>query len=496
MSRLMYRLAGSLLALFLSISAFGASPALGAYNGGGSGGGSGGAAAWMYDPSVVVDINLQIADITQVSCNMRDPRPFVPATFTLTYTKTARGRSTITRYGPWVIGVHAKGYYGSFRCLQDDKAGLKLKFSNSSQRIDGIKKLTLNNMVQDGSMSREAISYEAFRSMGIAAPRTGYARVVVNGEPKGLYLNLETYDDVMLARWFPTTQHLYEGSYGLITWDGWCCTNDAYSPHYEVDEGDDVDRSDLQNLLSTAQNFSDGWYARMAPIANLEQMTRMWALEAYLGHWDGYSQFITNNYFIHFDGYGIATMHPWGMDNSLQGAPRYDFSGEHFIFNGCVADPICASMYTDALRAVNTKIKSLRLNERAEKIAMVVGTYCGCDASGNVSFLETMATDYDSYETSFPAKPRTITVTSSRGATKVSWSPPSSIAGITGYAIEYRSTQNRNTLGAWTRVLASALSRSATLTALPASTYEFRVRSVIDREHTSLPITKSNIRIR
>ena len=483
MSRLTYRLAGSLLALLLSLSALGASPVRAAQS-----------SVWMYDPSVVVDINLQIADITQVSCDAWAPRPYIPATFTLTYTKTIRGKTKTTTYGPWAIGVRSKGFYGSFRCLEDDKAGLKLKFESSSNRISGIKKMTLNNMVQDGSMSHEALSYEVFRSAGIAAPRTGYARVTVNGTYKGMYLNLETYDDVMLKQWFPETDHLYEGSYGLF-YDVSTVEN-AYSEHYQVDEGDEVNRSDLQNLLDTANDFSDGWYARMAPIANLEQMTRMWALEAYLGHWDGYSQFITNNYFIHFDGNGLATMHPWGMDQSFNWANLYDDQPHHFIFHGCVSDPICASMYTDALREANTKVKSLRLDARADQIALVVGAECGCDASGNKEYLSQQIANFNSYETTFPARPRAISVTSSRGSTRVSWTLPSNTSGITGYAVEYRSTRSQGARVPWTRVLVSAPSSSTTLSALPASTYEFRVRSVIDREHTSLPIAKSNIRIR
>jgi hypothetical protein len=263
-----------------------------------------------------------------------------------------------------------------------------------------------------------------------------------------------------------------------------------------VDGGDEVNRSDLQNLLDTAKNFSNGWYARMAPIANLEQMTRMWALEAYLGHWDGYSQFITNNYFIHFDGNGIATMHPWGMDQSFNWANLYDDQPHHFIFHGCVSDPICASMYTDALREANTKVKSLRLDARADQIALVVGAECGCDASGNKEYLSQQIANFNSYETTFPARPRAISVTSSRGSTRVSWTLPSNTSGITGYAVEYRSTRSQGARVPWTRVLVSAPSSSTTLSALPASTYEFRVRSVIDREHTSLPIAKSNIRIR
>ena len=61
-------------------------------------------------------------------------------------------------------------------------------------------------------MLHETVSYAIFRAAGVPAPRTGYAYVRVNGEPFGLYLNLEPYDTVSLERLFPGgTQHLYEG---------------------------------------------------------------------------------------------------------------------------------------------------------------------------------------------------------------------------------------------------------------------------------------------
>ena len=45
------------------------------------------------------------------------------------------------------------------------------------------------------------------------ASRTGYAYVRVNGSDYGVYLNVETLDDVSLPRWFASTGHLYEGTY-------------------------------------------------------------------------------------------------------------------------------------------------------------------------------------------------------------------------------------------------------------------------------------------
>ena len=68
-------------------------------------------------------------------------------------------------------------------------------------------------------MLHEVLAYDLFRATGIAAPRTGNAFVRVNGEAYGVYLDLETLDEVSLARWFPTTRHLYEGAYDVDVQD-------------------------------------------------------------------------------------------------------------------------------------------------------------------------------------------------------------------------------------------------------------------------------------
>jgi hypothetical protein len=153
-------------------------------------------------------------------------------------------------------------------------------------------------------------------------------------------------------------------------------------------------------------------------------------------------------------------------------------------------------MYTDALLAANKKVKSLRLDRRADQIALIVGAECGCDSSGSKGYIAGQISAFDSYATTFPASPRTLSVSNSRGSTRVSWSAPLVTTGITEYAVEYRDTQNRSAATPWTRVSVSATATSITLSALRASTYEFRVRSVIDREHTSLPFKRTGVRIR
>ena len=63
-------------------------------------------------------------------------------------------------------------------------------------------------------MIREVLGYSVFREMDVPSSRTGYSFVKLNGAAYGVYLNIETMDDVSLPRWYESTQHLYEGTYG------------------------------------------------------------------------------------------------------------------------------------------------------------------------------------------------------------------------------------------------------------------------------------------
>lgn len=427
----------------------------------------------MFDPSVVVDVDLVIpqSSLELLPTYMEAERPYVPATFTMTY---SQGGRVVRSFGPWGVTLKVKGMYGSFRNLPaGEKAGLKIKFP-SGRRPDGLKKFTLNNMVQDGSMVREVLAYEVFRSMGVAAPRAGYARVTINGDYFGTYLNLETMDDVALPRWFGSTGHLYEGSYG--SW--WGDVADPFSGHYEVDEGKESDRSDLAALIAAARSPAQGWLARMHKVADLEQMTRMWACEWFTGHWDGYSQHIANNYYLHADAAGRFTMMPWGTDQTFTWAERFNTSPDHFIFNNCLRDPVGKAMYLDALQAVADQWLALGLEDLADRAHLSVAQEsAGID---DVKwFIRERLAEHLAWAATLPASPTGVAARVAgvprQRRIEVSWPRPVPRRGapaVIGHAVEYRRD------GApWTRVREN-FSRSVTLANLQPGIYTVRVRAI------------------
>jgi hypothetical protein len=286
----------------------------------------------LFDPFQVIEVNLTLSEFAIESLKL-DPYIYVPGTVSVTIGETT--------YDPLEVGVRIKGQLGSKRPI-DKKAAFKVKlnYSVKGQRLFGLKKLTLNNMVQDKAMLHEALAYSMFRAFGVACPRTGYAWVAVNGEDYGLYANIETPDDIFLSRFYQATTHLFEGDYGSDVVPG-------EADELEIDEGSTTDISDLMALIEAAQAPDDTWMESVAPFADLEQMVRTWVIEQYIGHWDGYAPTI-NNYYLHSDGDERFTMLPWGVDQTFS-QKRDFYLGKGHLFARCMGIKACRDLYEKAL---------------------------------------------------------------------------------------------------------------------------------------------------
>jgi hypothetical protein len=253
---------------------------------------------------------------------------------------------------PLEVGVRLKGVYGSFRDL-NGKAAFRIDVErvHDGQRLRGLHHLVFNNYVQDPSCLHEIVAYRIFGQAGVPSPRVGHAWLRVNGEDYGLYAHVEAYDEVFLGKHFPTTGHLYEGEYGadLVPW-----------ATLEVDEGDEGDTSDLDALKATSTLEQDAWLAAVTPLADLDEMRRMWAVEQYIGHWDGYAPTI-NNYFVHSDDAGRFTMLPWGTDQTFADHRGF-LDGGGVLFARCRDVPECRPAYLQAVADVTALVQSLDLD--------------------------------------------------------------------------------------------------------------------------------------
>ena len=330
-------------------------------------------AAALYQPNRVDVIELGLSQ-EAIDALEAEPEEYVKGTFSLAETNgTPGGVGPFS--APRPVEVRLKGD-ASFKDL-GGKAAFKLKFKAVDAFL-GLRKMTLNNMVEDPSMIHETLAYTAFAAAGVPTPRTSFAYVYVNGVDYGLHLDLETLDKVALEKRFGAfvdpPQHLYEGEAGDEV-------NPGGETGFEVDEGDDEDFSDLEALIAAVNsNGATPWSTRVAASADLEEMTRMWAVEKYVGQKDGYtsgqSPFQPNNYYLYSDALGRFQMLPWGTDETWKGENHLDFDEAHgLMFTHCLDDAACTAAYRESLSISCGAIGSAGLDALAASTAALLAPW-------------------------------------------------------------------------------------------------------------------------
>jgi hypothetical protein len=326
-------------------------------------------AAVIYDPHSVaaIDLTLSSKAIGELEA---EPAEYVKGTFSMATTSGGpEGTETPLTASPLSVEVRLKGS-GSFRPITG-KAAFKLKFKKAEPFL-GLRKMTLNNMVQDDSMVHEALSYLAFGAAEVPAPRSGYAYLRLNGEDVGLYADVETLDKVALEKRFGSfeapPQHLYEGENGHDVLPG-------EAEFFEADEGEEEEWDDLEALIEAVNGSgAEAWSTRVSPYADLQEMTRMWAVEHYIAHWDGYAGhreagFRPNNYYLFSEASGRFQMLPWGTDQTwdlnLEIPHRIvSFDNEGGVmFNLCLEDEACRQLYWEALGKVTDAVEAIEPGE-------------------------------------------------------------------------------------------------------------------------------------
>ena len=298
----------------------------------------------LYDPlnPFLVEITLPPTSLTLLNA---DGRTYVPAdvAITLPTGEVVFAGST---------GVRLKGSVGSYRNL-DGKAGFKVDLGqyDGSQALFGTQKFTFNNCVQDPSYVRQWATYEVLRQSGFPAPRVGYANVYVNGELYGLYLHLETTDESFVNRYFPNTKLLYEGQVPTdFDLDNWV--------YFQRDIGSATDGALLANLVNVLGTLprAETW-AVAEPFVDRDQVTLDFAVEAWVGHWDGYA-FNNNNFFAHFDGTDDKLrMFTWGVDQTLSDYIDPYRNGAR-LQRGCLANADCRLLYSQKLLSISAAVRA------------------------------------------------------------------------------------------------------------------------------------------
>ncbi len=247
---------------------------------------------------------LQIAIDPQGIRSLRqEPREFVSAT-------VKEGATVFAD-----VAIHLKGSVGSFREV-DDKPDLTLDFNrfDFQQKFHGLRRIHLNNSVEDPSYCDEMLGSELFRAAGVPAPRVTQAIVILNGRRLGLYVLKEGFTEDFLGCYFKRVGgNLYEPAEGHDVNER-LKRNSVQAPKR--------DRVALETLAQAAiEPDAVKRWPRLEQALDMKEFMAFMCLEVMVGHRDGYC-LARNNYRVYCDlDSGKMMFFPHGMDQ-LFGNPN------------------------------------------------------------------------------------------------------------------------------------------------------------------------------
>ncbi len=284
----------------------------------------------------------------------KDPRRFVAG-------KVSEGSSVYPR-----VGVHLKGSTGSFRAV-NDKPSLTLDFSrfNEGQRFLGLRRIHLNNSVEDPSFTNEKLGSELFQAAGVPAPRVTRATLVLNGRSLGLYVLKEGFTEDFLACHFKHVGgELYEPEGGQDV-DQRLKRNSVLGP---------VENREALKTLAAAAVEPDParrWRSLEA-VLDTDRFLAFMAMEVMLGHRDGYC-LARNNFRVYHDlDTGKVVFFPHGMDQLLGTADLpWQPSLAGLVARGIMATSEGRQRYAAVFSSLFTNLfRSAVLTNRVDQLAM------------------------------------------------------------------------------------------------------------------------------
>jgi spore coat protein CotH len=262
------------------------------------------------------------------------------------------------------VGIRLKG--GSTYQTFNGKPGLKIKFdweeadgTDEEERFYEVRRMNMHAMYYDVSALAENLAYVFFRAAGVPAPRTGYARLFVNGEDYGLYDLVEPIEDEFLAIWFSSNDgNLYEG----VSCDlNRCTCLDAE----EYDEGNDDALLEWCDALGT---YGDDWDTLVEEYMVMDRFTGFLAMEMALGHWDSYSYNLNNYRFYHDPEEDNWTIIPWSTDlafgHSVSTRSGCSYGTEMSRYTSgllsryCKEDDFCNEIFLDRMEEVANQLEA------------------------------------------------------------------------------------------------------------------------------------------
>ena len=265
--------------------------------------------AAFYQTDAVQAVHLTIAEADQR--RMMDALPdcvYVPASFRWRDLKLDN------------VAVRFKGNSSS-QPNQKHKRSYLIRFDKyeRDQRFLGLRRVSFDNGVQFGSLFSEPIITEILRAEGVKTHRCNYAKVYLNDECQGVYVNVERVDSAFLKNRFPNTVGgLWKNDLGGPGGDLAFIGNDPkrYEKTFEAKNKAGESREALVDFIRRISQASDEDFATMLESTiDVDQFFRVTSIMLFSGAFDQLTGWNPHNFYLFHDAQrGCWHYLPWDLD--------------------------------------------------------------------------------------------------------------------------------------------------------------------------------------
>ena len=264
----------------------------------------------FYRADVVQSIYLQVAEHDRQRMLAALPeRIYVPASFR--WRDVARDK----------VAIRFKGNSSS-QPNQQHKRSYLIKFDeyNKDVRFFGLRRVSFDNGVQFGSLFSETIITDILRDQDISTHRCNYAKVYLNGEYQGVYVNVERIDESFIKH------HLGGGSGPLFKVDegGPGCNlqflgNDPSAYKRTFEPKSDAAKNEWARLVEFIRLINQAepgnFAAKLKATMELDDFLRITAVMLLSGAFDQLTGWNPHNYFLYYDPNRDRWRYlPWDLD--------------------------------------------------------------------------------------------------------------------------------------------------------------------------------------
>lgn len=293
-------------------------------------------ASYVFDQTVVRTYNIIVAEADLKKIGLQpSAEMFVPAMLEF------EGKTL----GPF--NVRYKGNSWGAPCTtggrddpKDGKCSMKLDFDahDPKARFYALKKLNFHSMNNDPSLLRDRLGYALFREMGIAAPRSAHARLLVNGKLEGIFIVVEPIDGVF------TRSHFTDGGKGNLYKEVWPVSPED-SVYLEKLVTNEKEQPSVMGMLAFKQAVDRGPDA-VRSLIDREYFLRYLAVDRLIINDDGALHFWCdgppatvghngNYYWYEAPSHDKFWLVPWDLDESFDGYPPGRISPEWTTTAAC-----------------------------------------------------------------------------------------------------------------------------------------------------------------